>query len=152
MTTARLQTCPLPSTAAIPRRRILVIDDEEFDQKIYSRIIQRSGLFDEVVSFLDGQSALNHLSDPETRPIDVVLLDINMPRMSGFEFLDAARERMPQGLNVGGIVILSTSASPKDKERAAHFEEVDGYFTKPLNVEMLTEITELVAGQKGPLH
>ena len=46
MTTARLQTCPLPSTAAIPRRRILVIDDEEFDQKIYSRIIQRSGLFD----------------------------------------------------------------------------------------------------------
>jgi len=69
---------------------LMMIDDNQIDQMLYKRIIERSGLVEKLQSFSMADEALEYLkSEPENWP-DVVLLDINMPKMDGFEFLEAA--------------------------------------------------------------
>ena len=69
---------------------VMVVDDEEVDQFLYKRVLTRSGLVGNIIMFTYPDEALEYLKSAECEPIDVLLLDINMPRMSGFEFLDKA--------------------------------------------------------------
>lgn len=86
-----------------------------------------------------GEFASNGTSYP--RP-DLILLDINMPIMNGFEFLDVYTE-LPQELR-GKIVIslLTSSLNNRDKEKAKKYQEVSDFITKPLTRETLLNIIE----------
>ena len=128
-----------------PIQTLMVIDDNKVDQMLYERIIRRSGLVGSVESFYYAQDALEFLSDPNHLPIDLILLDINMPLMSGFEFLDEATRRFGTRFASIIVVMLTTSLSSEDKERAASFEAVKAFYNKPLTVEHLAEISELIA-------
>lgn len=121
---------------------LVSIDDSEFDQLANARIVERSGLVDEFRTFLDAQDALDFLRSHQGRPVDAILLDINMPGMSGFEFLDAATKEL--GGNFRGIVVLmlTTSLSAYDMERARSYSAVRDYFNKPLSQQLLEQIVQ----------
>ncbi len=123
----------------------MIIDDESFDQKMYKRIIDRSGLVEKTLSFSAADHALTYLQENPDQPIDLILLDINMPRMNGFEFLDiATRELGPKFAKVC-IVMLTTSLDPNDRERAASFEIVRDFLNKPLTLDDLRRLATLIA-------
>ena len=63
------------------------IDDELIDQKLVRRILERSAMVGEVLTYQMAVDALAHLRQFDTPPVEVIFLDINMPRMSGFESL-----------------------------------------------------------------
>ena len=120
---------------------VMLIDDEEIDQMLYGRIVERSKHADQIISFIDANSALEHLVSGRAPVPDLVLLDISMPGMGGFDFLEAV-EREFQGREAPYIAILTTSFDPKDAEKAKSSPLVRAYKSKPLSDAILGEIRE----------
>ena len=110
---------------------VMVIDDEEIDQKQYARLLSRSGRVSEIIQFHYADEALRWIQSQDKTSVDVVFLDINMPRMNGFEFLDAlALEDVRFQARI--ILMLTTSLAPKDRDRALAHPLVSGFLNKPL--------------------
>ena len=128
----------------------VIVDDEVFDQKCARRILERSGVVGEVVCFGAPADALDFLTQPGRADIDVLLLDINMPRMSGFEFLDHALAALGPAFATRVVVMLTTSFAPQDIERAARYPVIRDYFRKPLRPAHVPRLTALVAGETPP--
>ena len=132
------------------KKVLLVVDDSEADRYIAERYAKKSGLFDHVYSLCDGEEAYEHFKNDEKSKIEkgdffppsVVILDINMPKMNGFEFLEKYSE-LPQAKtnNVTFVTMLTSSENSKDKEKANSFPIVDLFMTKPLKKEDLLLIS-----------
>lgn len=114
-----------------PQLSVLLVEDDDVDAEAVLRSIRRSQVPVEVVWVEDGQEALEvlrgeHSYHAISRPL-VVLLDLNMPRMDGFEFLRALRT--DQALHDLVVFVLSTSEAETDRTRAYH-ENIAGYLVK----------------------
>lgn len=134
-----------------PRRipTVMLIDDEAFDQKLYQRVIARSGLVDRVLPFLYADEALAYLCSPECGKVDVIFLDINMPRMNGFEFLEAATRTLGTRFAAMVVVMLTTSLERRDRDRVADHAMVRRLINKPLTVDHLREVAEMLQQIEG---
>lgn len=131
-----------------PIDTIMLIDDSTFDQMVYQRIALKSGLVGELVQFLYATEALAHLADKKNKMPDVILLDINMPQMDGFEFLEAATQQL--GVEFCPIVVmLTTSLNPIDEDRARSFKIVHDFLNKPLTHDQLHNLCQLVHERIG---
>lgn len=117
----------------MPMRSILVVDDEENDQFICEYTIRKFDPSIEVIKAYDGTEALVVLR--RTTP-DAIILDINMPVMNGFEFLDRYAADFTNHAPV--VARLTSSHLSRDRERAMAYYFVKNYFEKPLTGEHLT--------------
>ena len=119
--------------------RILLIDDSEADNVFHEIIIKAAGFAGELLVFDGGVKALDYLQTADLERPTCVFLDINMPGMDGFE---VARRATPLLQNKPAIVLLllTSSASPQDRERAAALGIIRGYRTKPLTVDGVREL------------
>ncbi len=119
------------------RRNVLVIDDEPYIGRIIQLKLESGPYL--VVFRLDGPSALDHLRS--NAPVDVILLDIMMPRMSGFEVLAALR-RLPQHTETP-VIMLTAKGQETDREQARSLGASD-FLTKPFSPKkLLARIDEL---------
>lgn len=118
----------------------MILDDEEFDQKFSRRVLERSGLVENTLSFTYPDEALEFLSQPDCPEIDVLFLDVNMPRMNGFEFLEAAIEQLGNDFAKIIVIMLTTSLDPADEERAKQYFVVKDFMSKPLQCEHVKQI------------
>ncbi len=120
-------------------RKVVLIDDDETTNYLNKLIIEKSELVDKVLSFSSASEALSFFRSNSTE-IDgsLILLDINMPIMNGWEFL----ESYGNFEKVGGekIVLLTSSISPSDKKKAEGNPHVSDYRSKPLSFELLQEL------------
>lgn len=128
---------------------ILLVDDDESDNFFHTLTIKESECCHQIKVATDGRFALDYMLsaiNPDNkqeypRP-DIIFLDINMPRMDGFDFLDEyilLDEKQISGII---IIMLTTSMNPYDMEKAMKYKVVKDYRNKPLTTEMLQEITE----------
>lgn len=129
----------------------MIIDDNEIDQRLYRRLIARSGRVGAVHSFAMAADALEFLGQRDRPKIDVILLDINMPRMNGFEFLQEATTRFGPGLASSVIIMLTTSLLGNDRDRAFSSGLVRDYLDKPLSLDHLEHIDALIHGEARPV-
>lgn len=113
-------------------KRILLIDDSEPDLLFTRIVLERARVAQEILSFESAREALGWLREPGSAGADLILLDINMPGMNGFEFLDAY-EREHLEPRAPAVVMLTSSADPADRRSAESFNSVRGYVTKPLD-------------------
>ena len=132
-----------------PISTAILVDDEQVDQILYKMVIDESGLVQSLMSFRYAQEALDYLLKPNRPEIDVIFLDINMPRMTGFEFLEAATAELGESFAKIVVVMLTTSMNPDDEDRARQFPVVKEYIHKPLQKEHLERGVELLAEHKG---
>ena len=121
---------------------VLVIDDDKDWCFIAKMILQRAGVGKQVITANNGQEGINTLrtisAKGEKLP-DLIFLDLKMPVMDGFEFLDEISKSAEPDLSNARIFICSSSFHPKDKERA-YLYPIAGFITKPLTVDILKEI------------
>lgn len=121
--------------------KVLVIDDSEAEQFLYKLMIES---FDEdatVMSAYDGEEALEMLASDEEKPA-CILLDINMPRMNGFEFLEAYSKQFKNEHII--IVMLTSSTHTNDKEKALAYSCVKDYFVKPITTDDLKKLSSMI--------
>jgi CheY-like chemotaxis protein len=118
---------------------VLLIDDNDADNEYHQIVIERAGIADNIRIAENGFEALAYLKSEDQVAPELIFLDINMPKMNGWEFLE---EYKRLGISKKQIIILmlTTSANPADLERAKKIEEVTGFKVKPLTKEMLAEI------------
>ena len=134
-------------------RNLMLIDDNDLDQTLCARLIKRSGLVGELHGFLMAEEALSFLEQRNAPQIDAILLDINMPRMDGFEFLRTANKQLGEKFRDIPVFMLSTSESGADRLQAQDHDMVCGYFGKPLDTARLRTVADVVAtnaNQCGP--
>ncbi|HLN71739.1 MAG TPA: response regulator [Prolixibacteraceae bacterium] len=128
---------------------ILLVDDDESDNFFHTLTIQEAEFCNQIKVATDGRYALDYMlkalnaeTASEYPMPDIIFLDINMPRMDGFDFLD--EYLLLDETKTSGIVIimLTTSLNPYDMERAMNYKVVRDYRNKPLTAEMLQEIID----------
>ncbi len=128
-----------------PIRCILLVDDDPDDNFLHRLVIEDSGYCEQVRVAENGQQALAYLTNqtaPDYYKPDVILLDINMPGMNGFEFL-AEYEKLDDAFRAKVVLMmLTTSLNPDDQRRANGHGVVIGYKSKPLTRQMLDEIVK----------
>ncbi|MDQ3071993.1 MAG: response regulator [Bacteroidota bacterium] len=119
---------------------ILLIDDNFHDNFFHQIAINELDITEKILLAADGFEALDLLKAKNACIPDLIFLDINMPRMNGWEFLDAYKEIKHSLKSKIIIVMLTTSSNPSDKKKADICEDLCGYTTKPLNTETLSKI------------
>jgi CheY-like chemotaxis protein len=123
--------------------KIMIVDDTPEDLYITNRIVTKYGNDVEVVKFELGIFALEYLvtnkNDLNNIP-DIIFLDIHMPMMSGFDFMDEFT-KLPEDIKKKAhVYILSSSFDPQDMEKAAKDPLIKKFIEKPLNKDLLFEI------------
>ncbi|HTO31088.1 MAG TPA: response regulator [Pararhizobium sp.] len=122
---------------------ILTVDDDENDLFICTYTIRRFDPGIKVLKAMNGLEALGVLKD--TTP-DAIILDINMPVMNGFEFLEHYTKEFETHAPV--VAMLTSSHHAADREKALKYDFVKSYFEKPLTPENLRVMTELLENEK----
>lgn len=123
--------------------KILLVEDNDIDVILFRRALSSAGLDCQVVRARDGIEALEiltgtHGSDSIEDPF-VILLDINMPRMNGHDFLTALRAK--DQLARSQVIVVTTSDDPKDIN-LAYDNQVSGYLVKPVSTREMTRAVE----------
>lgn len=122
----------------------LVVDDNEADRFLNHRLLRKIGIAEECThEAVDGQEALDQLEGPLSDFDCVILLDINMPVMNGFEFLQHLDPAETAGKRE--VLIITSSQDSGDREKAKDFDTVTGYLTKPLEPSSFCETLEGLA-------
>ena len=124
---------------------ILLVDDNKDDNFYHERIIRKNNSADTVVIKQSGKEALEYLKNKnlqESAHPDLIFLDINMPGMNGWEFLEEYNKLDKEYQSKMVVVMLTTSENPDDRAKAKEFDVLSDFKTKPLTKEMLDEIID----------
>lgn len=125
-------------------RSIYVVDDDPIFTFIIKKLLELSAFSDTILTFENGEEALKDLKPKLENGIktpSVIFLDINMPVMDGWQFLDAYVQ-LPHQNNIA-IYIVSSTINPADHDKSKEYEVVKDLVVKPLNLNKLKEIKEL---------
>jgi len=124
---------------------ILLIDDDDIANHLHKLLIEDLGLADHVEVAFDGEEAFEIIERKFKKgsyPQDILLLlDINMPGMDAFEFLEMFREKYKDAADHIHIALLSSSSNWRDVEKAKKFN-VRNYLSKPLTEDKLFRLIE----------
>lgn len=123
---------------------ILLIDDNSVDNFINEKILKLSNFSGQINVQSNGKQALEYfkrviVDNSFTQLPDFIFLDINMPMMDGYEFLDSLLSFSPVFQNMK-VVILTNSVNPMDKERSEKYSQIIAYYQKPLTSEILNKL------------
>jgi CheY-like chemotaxis protein len=124
-------------------KKVMVIDDMAVDRFVARHVLTRFEFSEEVILMETATDALNYLHLNESIPSElpsVIFLDIQMPEINGFDFLDRF-EQMPETvLSRCPVVMLTSSIDQKDQQMAAKRKQVKHYLIKPLDKTKLDEL------------
>ncbi len=117
----------------------LLIDDNFIDNFVTRKILETANFADNIIVIQSAQDAINALRDGSVKP-DAVFLDIRMPMMSGFEFLQEYEALDLDNKDVVKIFMLSSSLNPTDMNNSKSNKYVARFVHKPLTLQALEEL------------
>lgn len=122
---------------------VYFIDDDPLSNKFNTMLIRKIHPDVEIVTFINAEEALTELRDAAAPKPEVIFLDLNMPVMNGWDFMDEFKKL---DLKIE-IVILTSSNDASDKKKAKEHKEVKDFVVKPLTKETFTGLVKKVIGK-----
>ena len=121
---------------------VLLIDDDEVSNFLSKSALEQFGQSRNITSTLSAKQALAYLKDQleKNEAPDLIILDISMPEMDGWEFLREYNKLNSSLKAKIAIVVLSASVHPYDEEKAEAFDIVNAFKSKPITVDMVKDI------------
>lgn len=130
--------------AQTDKLNFIVIDDSKLDCFIAEKIIRNSGKTENVKTFLQAREALEYIAhtQPEESVQTIILVDIQMPVMNGFEFVEAFEELPNEIRRHYTLYVISSSINDNDLNRVQNYASVKQFINKPLTTANLAGILE----------
>ena len=123
--------------------KIVIIDDDPIDHFLMQHVMQDAHYFDKTTYTMDGALVLDYIEAnqglPEALP-DVILLDLNMPNFSGWDFLERYSEITASLKKEIKVYILTSSVRPADRERSGQYPFIKAFISKPLDEDIIDRI------------
>lgn len=124
-------------------KTLCLVDDDDIFQLITQRVIAQTNLVDTIKVFSNGLDAMDFLKSVAKNAAqlpEIILLDLNMPVMDGWEFLEEFTLLKPRLEKKITIYVVSSSIAPSDIQRAEAINEVTDYIVKPITTEKLLDM------------
>jgi CheY-like chemotaxis protein len=125
---------------------VMLIDDNEIDNLINQKMIEAASIAENIYTHTGAKSAIEFLRNMEKLEVadkvlpDVIFLDIDMPLMDGFQFLDEFEKLTNVAKKKCKIVMLTSSINPQDFNRSKKYENVRLYLNKPLSHDSIVKL------------
>ena len=120
---------------------ILCVDDDPITLMLCKMVINKASFSNEIITAKNGEEALNYFNtfntNPDKKKPQLIFLDLNMPVMGGWEFLDCFSTADYSEYNTIKVIILSSTIDPEDLEKAKKYPMVLDFLSKPISKEML---------------
>jgi CheY-like chemotaxis protein len=124
--------------------KVLMIDDNPVEHLIVKRISERHGLFESLVCVDDAAKVLDVLEkggESVARMPDIILLDLHMPKLSGWEFMKRFDTVYKKLLKKIDVYVLSSSVSEADRRASLCYPFVKGFYSKPMTTTLMHQLT-----------
>ena len=124
---------------------ILLVDDDEATNFLHKIVLEEANIAEKIIIALNGEEALAIIRENAQNNIpqpDMIFLDINMPKMNGWEFVEEY-QKIENTKNIKLLIIMLTvSLNPDDRKKANKLHSINGFLNKPLTIDVLEEIME----------
>lgn len=126
-------------------KKLLCVDDDKTTLTLIKLIVNKVSFAEEIITKQNGKEALEYYHELSESAVtydypDLIFLDLNMPIMNGWDFLDEFVAQFYEKFAGTKIIILSSSTDPKEKERAKKYPFIIDYVSKPLTVSALKNL------------
>ncbi|KFC60736.1 histidine kinase [Flavobacterium gilvum] len=123
----------------------MCIDDDPITLMLFKKVVQKASFAKEIINASNGQDAINLINEANNNPEKenkpkLIFLDLNMPVMGGWEFIDLFNSSNYFNLNNTKIVILTSTIDPDDIKKSKSYLNVIEFLPKPITVEMLDNL------------
>lgn len=138
---------------AVTQYNVCLIDDDKIYQFTSRKILESTGLAKNILTFFNGSEAIGFIKESVEKGQqglpDVIFLDINMPIMNGWQFLDEYHKIIDQFKKPIYIYMVSSSVDDSDIQRSKEYSGVTDYIIKPINKVKYQELIERLKFYKG---
>ena len=124
----------------------MCIDDDPITLMLFKKVVQKASFSEEIITASNGQDAItqintinNDISNQKKKP-QLIFLDLNMPVMGGWEFIDLFNSSYSLNLNNTKIIILTSTIDPEDIKKSKSYPNVIEFLPKPITIEMLNHL------------
>jgi CheY-like chemotaxis protein len=124
-------------------KKLVIIDDDPIDHFVMKHALRGNNYFDTTTYTVYGSLILDYIEENQSQPEklpDVIIVDLNMPVFSGWDFLERFQEMSPGIQKNIKVHVLSSSIRPSDKENAEKYPFVRSFMSKPLEPAMIMNI------------
>jgi len=121
-------------------KTVLLLDDNGATNIIHKKFIAKTSCVEQILKFQSGVKALQYLKSEAYEQPDLIFVDINMPIMNGWEFLEELKKLKDSDKNESIVILLSTSLSSAEREKANSIKIIDEVRLKPLTVKAVQKI------------
>lgn len=127
-----------------PFPHFIIIDDSQLDCFIAEKIIQNTGTFSSVKSYTEATDALESIKDlgEKIDAVTIIVLDIQMPLMNGFQFVEAFEQLPSEVQSNYAIFMFSSSINENDKNRMENYASIKRFYGKPISKDTVARMIE----------